>query len=135
MLGLFGRKTKRSAEDDLIPELTRYVIQIQETTGVSYTAIAAAMLPAYEIAAGDIANEQIEGKGGASSVPPVIPSSFFTSASVVSPRLGAGLVMARIDMAHRPRRRWGPLVATSGAANAAVSGVTGVSDASVMGSA
>ena len=44
MFGIFGRKPKRSIEDDLIPQLKRHVVQIQDSTGVSYLAIAAPML-------------------------------------------------------------------------------------------
>jgi hypothetical protein len=44
MFDLFWRKPKRSVEDDLIPELKRYVVQIQDTRGVSYLAIAAPLL-------------------------------------------------------------------------------------------
>lgn len=44
MFGLFRREPKRSVEDDLIPALRNNAAQIQETTGVSYLAVAAPML-------------------------------------------------------------------------------------------
>lgn len=44
MFGLFGRKPKRSVENDLIPELKRQIVQIQESTGAKYLTIAEPML-------------------------------------------------------------------------------------------
>lgn len=44
MFGLFGRKPKRSVEGDLIPELNRHVVQIHDSTGLSFLAIVEPML-------------------------------------------------------------------------------------------
>jgi tetratricopeptide (TPR) repeat protein len=44
MFGIFGRKPTKSVDDDLIPELKRQVVQIKDSTGVSYLAIAEPML-------------------------------------------------------------------------------------------
>lgn len=44
MFGIFGRQPKKSVEEDLIPELKRQVVQIRDSTGASYLAIAAPLL-------------------------------------------------------------------------------------------
>ncbi|WP_035964081.1 tetratricopeptide repeat protein [Bradyrhizobium sp. YR681] len=44
MFGLFGSKPKKSIDNELIPELKRTVVQIQEATGISYLAITLPML-------------------------------------------------------------------------------------------
>lgn len=44
MFGLFGSKPKKNIEDELIPELKRHVVQIADSTGIPYLAIAMPML-------------------------------------------------------------------------------------------
>jgi tetratricopeptide (TPR) repeat protein len=44
MFGLFGHKPERNVEGELIPELRRHAVHIQDSTGTSYLAIAAPML-------------------------------------------------------------------------------------------
>ncbi|MGX4803987.1 tetratricopeptide repeat protein [Bradyrhizobium guangdongense] len=56
MFGLFGSKPKKSIENELIPELKNLVVQIKDSTGISYLAITLPML-------GLGTSFSIEGKG------------------------------------------------------------------------